>query len=97
MRFAPTLLFAAGLGLGLVRGHDHSHGGKDGEEKEIPLHERDFVKDSAEELERKWGFEVSLFLSSIRSGLLLRCLEFLFFMFCLRVASFENFWILKVG
>lgn len=28
-------------------------------EKEVPLHEREWVKDGAEELERKWGFEVS--------------------------------------
>ena len=26
---------------------------------EVPLHERPFVKDSLEELERKWSFEVS--------------------------------------
>ena len=95
MRFVPALLFAAGLGLGLVRGHDHSHGGKHGEEKEIPLHEREFVKDSAEELERKWGFEVGSFLSSIRSGLILRFV--LFHVLILGAASFENFWILKVG
>lgn len=40
---------------GVVTGHSHeSHG-----EKEVPLHEREWIKDGAEELERKWGFEVS--------------------------------------
>lgn len=31
------------------------------EDTEVPLHRRPFVQDSAEELERKWSFEVSLF------------------------------------
>ncbi|KAH8589325.1 arginase family-domain-containing protein [Bisporella sp. PMI_857] len=34
------------------------HAGPDhGEGKELPLHEREFVQDSAEELQRKWSFE----------------------------------------
>jgi len=36
-------------------GHHHGH------EEELPLHERPFVQDSAEELERKWSFEVKEF------------------------------------
>jgi len=41
---------------GVVAGHDH-HEHHHGEE--IPLHEGEWVKDSPEELERKWSFEVS--------------------------------------
>lgn len=42
-----------------VAGHGHGHHGEEIEGgKEIPLHEREWVRDSAEELERKWGFEV---------------------------------------
>ena len=37
--------------LSAVLGHEE-HG-------EVPLHERPFVQDSPEELERKWSFEVS--------------------------------------
>lgn len=33
--------------------HSHDHG-----EKQVPLHEQEFVQDSLEELERKWAFEV---------------------------------------
>jgi len=86
MKFAPSLLFAAGLGLGLVSGHEPHHHGS--EEKDIPLHEREFVKDSAEELERKWGFEVSLFLSYLSSGLIV---QFFDFIFCWYFADFEDF------
>lgn len=49
------------LGLGMVRwvsGHQHHEHGDD---KPIPLHEIEYVQDPADELERKWGFEVSLF------------------------------------
>ena len=62
------------LGWGVV-GHQHFHGEKgegngegEGEgigegmgdrEREVPLHEREWVKDDKEELERKWSFEVS--------------------------------------
>jgi hypothetical protein len=57
MKFGPTLLLAALCGV--VVGHG-------GGETQIPLHEREFVQGSEEELERKWSFEVSfspLFLS----------------------------------
>lgn len=40
-----------------VVAHQHQHGG---EEAQVPLHEQEFVQDSAEELERKWSFEVGL-------------------------------------
>jgi len=39
---------------GVVAGHAHHEHG----EREVPLHKREFVQDSAEELERKWSFEV---------------------------------------
>jgi len=43
------------VGYGVVAGHqDHKHG-----EKQIPLHEQEYVQDPVEELERKWSFEVS--------------------------------------
>lgn len=50
------------LGLGavcgvMVAGHQH-HGHE--AETQIPLHEQEYVQDSAEELERKWSFEVRL-------------------------------------
>jgi agmatinase len=48
-----TLLLAAGI-CGFVVGHSHHDG-----EKQVPLHEQEFVQDSEEELERKWNFEVS--------------------------------------
>lgn len=58
MKITLTLLLAL---CGVVTGHGgpghgHVHGKA---EEEIPLHEREWVKDSAEELERKWSFEVS--------------------------------------
>lgn len=40
-----------------VAGHNHGH--EHGHEKEVPLHEREWIQDSKEELERKWSFEVS--------------------------------------
>ncbi|TVY90785.1 Guanidinobutyrase, partial [Lachnellula willkommii] len=55
-----VLKAALGLGLGLgwavcgVVAHQH------GDEAQVPLHEQEFVQDSAEELERKWSFEVGL-------------------------------------
>lgn len=43
---------------GVVRGHSHEHANEHvNTQKEIPLHEREWVKDSAAELERKWSFE----------------------------------------
>lgn len=47
-----TLLLMAGI-CGVVVGHGIH------EEKQVPLHEQEFVQDSEEELERKWSFEVS--------------------------------------
>ena len=58
MRFQNTALLAL-CGVGFVKAHDHHH--HRGEEVELPLHERQFKKDSVEELERKWGFEVCSF------------------------------------
>jgi hypothetical protein len=40
-----------------VAGNAHEHGHH--HEEQIPLHEREYVQDSPEELERKWTFEVS--------------------------------------
>jgi hypothetical protein len=52
---AALVLGALIVGCGCVAGHqNHGHGGK-----EIPLHEREYVQDPVEELERKWSFEVS--------------------------------------
>jgi hypothetical protein len=46
------------VGCGVVAGHQHGHhGGADGG-KHVPLHEREYIQDSVEELERKWSFEV---------------------------------------
>lgn len=42
---------------GGVHVHDHEREGEGAFES--PLHEREWVKDSPEELERKWSFEVS--------------------------------------
>jgi hypothetical protein len=41
----------------IVEGHQHQH---HGDEAQAPLHEQEYVQDSAEELERKWSFEVGL-------------------------------------
>lgn len=57
MRLSQALILTV-CGVVVVGHADHDHG--DG--KEIPLHEREWVKDGAEELERRWGFEVSVFL-----------------------------------
>lgn len=53
---SAALVFGALIvGCGVVAGHqNHGHGGK-----QIPLHEREYVQDPVEELERKWNFEVS--------------------------------------
>jgi len=61
MRFCSHSLQVL-LGLGavcgvVVEGHQHQH---HGDEAQVPLHEQEYVQDSAEELERKWGFEVGL-------------------------------------
>ena len=60
MKFERFLVATAGLCrvLGGVHGHEHGH---QHEEKQIPLHEQEYIQDSAEELERKWSFEVSCF------------------------------------
>lgn len=54
-------LIAGLCGVALASAHDH-HSHSHDTEPEIPLHEREFVQDSAEELERKWGFEVCFFI-----------------------------------
>jgi agmatinase len=52
---AVVVLGSLMVGYGVVAGHqDHKHG-----EKQIPLHEQEYVQDPVEELERKWSFEVS--------------------------------------
>lgn len=58
MRF--TALAIAGL-CGVALAHDHH---QHITEPEVPLHEREFVQDSEEELARKWGFEVCCLLIS---------------------------------
>jgi hypothetical protein len=50
------VLLGLGAVCGVVEGHQHHHG----EEAQVPLHEQEFVQDSADELERKWSFEVRL-------------------------------------
>jgi hypothetical protein len=57
MIILPVSLLLLACRTGSVLGH----GGNEDErsEIEIPLHEREWVQDSAEELERKWSFEVS--------------------------------------
>ncbi len=56
MKLERFLLVAAGFG-GIVGVHGHEHGHHH-DEKEIPLHEQEYIQDSPEELERKWAFEV---------------------------------------
>jgi len=59
MKLLHSHVLKAALGLGAVCGvvaHQHQH---PGDEAQVPLHEQEFVQDSAEELERKWSFEVS--------------------------------------
>ena len=51
-----TLLLTTGI-CGVVVGHEINR------EKQVPLHEQEFVQDSKEELERKWAFEVSCVLA----------------------------------
>ncbi|KAE8454137.1 hypothetical protein EG329_005061 [Mollisiaceae sp. DMI_Dod_QoI] len=55
MKLERFLLVAAGFG-GVVGVHGHEHGHHH-DEKEIPLHEQEYIQDSPEELERKWAFE----------------------------------------
>lgn len=58
MKFEKFLLATAGIcGVVGVHGHESGH---HHDEKEIPLHEQEYIQDSAEELERKWSFEVRL-------------------------------------
>ena len=47
-----------GLLVGCVVVVGQHYGGGNGE-TQGPLHEQEFVQDPVEELERKWGFEVS--------------------------------------
>jgi hypothetical protein len=71
---AALLLGFLIVGCGVVAGHqDHLH-----REKQIPLHEQEYVQDTAEELERKWSFEVS-------------CLALIFTIFCHSKDTERNF------
>jgi hypothetical protein len=55
---SATTLVRLMVGCGVVAGHQRGHhGGADGG-KHVPLHEREYIQDSVEELERKWSFEV---------------------------------------
>jgi hypothetical protein len=55
---SATTLVRLMVGCGVVAGHQHGHhGGADGG-KHVPLHEREYIQDPVEELERKWSFEV---------------------------------------
>ena len=76
-----ALLLTAGI-CGLAAGYSH-HGGE-GEALQLPLHERPFVQDSEEELERKWSFEVSLSVS-------------LSLFFCVGEASSSEGWLSSRG
>jgi hypothetical protein len=52
---ATLVLGSLMVGCGVVAGHqNHRH-----REKQIPLHEQEYIQDPVEELERKWSFEVS--------------------------------------
>ena len=53
--FTALVLLMAGYG---VAGHQHGHHGSADGGKHVPLHEREYIQDSVEELERKWSFEV---------------------------------------
>jgi hypothetical protein len=57
--FSTSLILAVAFVCGVVEGHEHGPGHHHAGEAEVPLHEQPFVQDSAEELERKWSFEVS--------------------------------------
>lgn len=59
--FSRSLALAVALLCGVVEGHEHGPGHHHAGEADVPLHEQPFVQDSAEELERKWSFEVSWF------------------------------------
>lgn len=73
MKFEKLLLATAGIcGVVGVHGHEHGH---HHDEKEIPLHEQEYIQDNPEELERKWGFEVTGFLLRFW-GYILRCQPF---------------------
>jgi hypothetical protein len=56
MKFSAV---TAALVISRAVGHERQHGHGHGHAEETPLHEREWVKDSKEELERKWSFEVS--------------------------------------
>jgi agmatinase len=59
MKFYSQRALVLGLWLGgcrVVVGHQHGSGNG---EKQVPLHEQEYVQDPVEELERKWSFEVS--------------------------------------
>lgn len=52
--------------IGVVVGHEHHGHDHDHAEKEIPLHEQEYIQDNTEELERKWGFEVRVSLHALK-------------------------------
>jgi hypothetical protein len=68
MRFYSSAALVLGVllvGCEVVVGHqNHGNGGK-----QIPFHEREYIQDPVEELERKWSFEVSFVFSNALCGL----------------------------
>lgn len=57
MRYKLKICVLALVGCGVVSGHQDHHEEGEGE-NQVPLHEREYIQDSPEELERKWSFEV---------------------------------------
>jgi hypothetical protein len=55
----PTAILLLGGVISGVTSHSHSHSDNHEAENKKPPHEQVHAQDSLEELERKWGFEVS--------------------------------------
>jgi hypothetical protein len=60
MKFLTSIFFLSGVLSGVT---SHSHSDHHNPTDQIPLHEQAYTQDSNEELERKWGFEVSIIYS----------------------------------
>jgi hypothetical protein len=60
MKFSSSVLLVGRVISG-VSAHSHHHEA----EAQKPLHEKDYVQDSVEELERKWNFQVSELLNPL--------------------------------
>lgn len=61
MKIHIFIFGAVVVGINHVLGHQHhSHDENDGGERNDPLKAQEYSRDTLEELERKWSFEVSL-------------------------------------